>query len=184
MNTTLLLLLALAIDPEFTSDSQLKKPAKYREWIYLSSGLGMTYADASAAPNSNPNFDNVFVEPSAYRKFLDTGHWPDKTMFALEIRQSVSKGSINNGGHYQGGVASVEVAVKDTARFSGQWGYFGFGGSATTAKQFGESAGCNACHSKNGAVENTFVQFYPTLLEVARAKGTLKPSYSAGETGH
>ena len=35
-------------------------------------------------------------------------------------------------------------------------------------------AGCNACHNKSGAVENTFVQFYPTLLEVAQAKGTLK----------
>ena len=78
----------------------------------------------------------------------------------------------------------MEVALKDTARFSDQWGYFGFNGSATTAKQFGESAGCNACHSKNGAVENTFVQFYPTLLDIARAKGTLKPSYSASETAH
>jgi hypothetical protein len=41
----------------------------------------------------------------------------------------------------------------------------------------GASAGCNACHSKNAAVEHTFVQFYPTLLEIAKAKGTLNPSY-------
>ena len=184
MNTAILMLLALALDPEFISDGQLKKPANYREWIYLSSGLGMTYGTPSATPPANPNFDNVFVEPTAYRKFLETGRWPDKTMFVLEIRQSVTKGSINNGGHYQGGIASVEVAVKDTAKFSDQWGYFGFNGSATTAKQFGESAGCNACHSKNGAVENTFVQFYPTLLDIARAKGTLKPSYSSSETAH
>jgi hypothetical protein len=26
-------------------------------------------------------------------------------------------------------------------------------------------------------VERTFVQFYPTLLEVARQKGTLKPGF-------
>jgi hypothetical protein len=26
-------------------------------------------------------------------------------------------------------------------------------------------------------VENTFVQFYPTLLEVAKAKGTLNPAF-------
>jgi len=184
MNTALLLLLALAIDPDFTADGQLKKPANYREWVYLSSGLGMTYGDASAPPPANPNFDNVFVEPSAYRKFVETGHWPDKTVLVLEVRRSEGKGSINNGGHYQGGVASVEVAVKDTTRFTDQWGYFGFNGSATTAKQFGESAGCNACHSKNAAVENTFVQFYPTLLEIARAKKTLRPSYTATESGH
>jgi uncharacterized protein HemY len=34
-----------------------------------------------------------------------------------------------------------------------------------------------ACHSANGAVENTFTQFYPTALEVARANGTLKASF-------
>jgi len=26
-------------------------------------------------------------------------------------------------------------------------------------------------------VEHTFVQFYPTLLEIAKVKGTLNPSY-------
>ena len=41
-------------DPRYTSDGQLMRPEKYREWIYLSSGLGMTYgapiaeADAKA----------------------------------------------------------------------------------------------------------------------------------------
>ena len=39
------------------------------------------------------------------------------------------------------------------------------------------TATCYACHSTNGAVENTFVQFYPTLLEVATRKGTLRESY-------
>jgi hypothetical protein len=38
-------------------------------------------------------------------------------------------------------------------------------------------ASCVECHTKSTAVERTFVQFYPTLLEVARAKGTLKPGF-------
>jgi hypothetical protein len=33
------------------------------------------------------------------------------------------------------------------------------------------------CHTQHTAVERTFVQFYPTLLEVARRKGTLKPAF-------
>ena len=123
-----LALTALAADPEFTSDGQLVRPKNYREWIYLSSGLGMTYGTPAATPPANPNFDNVFVEPSAYRQFLETGKWPEKAMFALEIRRSESKGSINNGGHYQGGVGALEVSVKDTARFADGWGYFGFNG--------------------------------------------------------
>jgi hypothetical protein len=51
-------------DPRFTADGQLMRPDNYREWIYLSSGLGMTYGpiDSAAAPSSE-RFDNVFVTP-------------------------------------------------------------------------------------------------------------------------
>ncbi|MEO7653924.1 MAG: cytochrome P460, partial [Bryobacteraceae bacterium] len=48
-------------EPRFTSDGQLMRPDDYREWIFLSSGLGMTYGKAQAAPNAAPRFDNVFV---------------------------------------------------------------------------------------------------------------------------
>ena len=174
--------LALAAEPEFTKDGELVRPQNYREWIYLSSGLGMTYGAPAAKANPNPMFDNVFVEPSAYRQFVATGKWPDKTMFALEIRRASSIGSINKGGQFQTDAAAVEIAVKDVGRFKDQWGYFGFNGPATTAKAFPESAGCNSCHGQNAAVEHTFVQFYPTLLPIARAKGTLKPSYLKAET--
>ena len=34
--------------------------------------------------------------------------------------------------------------------------------------------GCYACHDAHAAVEHTFVQFYPTLIPVAKAKGTFK----------
>src|SRR5947199_5519525 len=103
--------------PAFTSDGQLMFPADYREWVYLSSGIGMTYGPAAQADPANPRFDNVFVKPSAYRAFVETGKWPDKTVLILEIRQSVGKGSINKGGHYQSDVAAVEAAVKDESRF-------------------------------------------------------------------
>ncbi len=43
---------------------------------------------------------------------------------------------------------------------------------------------CYACHRDNGAVDNTFVQFYPTLLDVARKMGTLKPSFTGAAAGH
>ena len=41
------------------------------------------------------------------------------------------------------------------------------------------SATCYSCHPANGAVDNTFVQFYPTLLAIAKEKGTLNPAYLA-----
>ena len=42
-------------------------------------------------------------------------------------------------------------------------------------------APCVECHTKNTAVERTFVQFYPTLLEVARSKGTLNAKVAHAE---
>ncbi len=160
--------------PRFTSDGELMRPANYREWIFLSSGLGMTYGFVERAANAAPRFDNVFVTPEAYKAFLETGTWPDKTMFALEIRSSASKGSINKDGHYQEDTVGLEIEVKDQSRFPDQWAFFDFRGTGKSAKVIPKSASCYACHSTNGAVDNTFVQFYPTLLPIAKAKGTLK----------
>jgi hypothetical protein len=162
--------------PQFTPDGQLMLPNNYREWIHLSSGLGMTYGPAARADQGNPMFDNVFVNPAAYRAFLEEGRWPDHTMFILEVRRSIEKGSINNGGHYQGAITALEAAVKDEARFPQKWAYLGFGRS-NKATPLPANSACNSCHSQNAAVENTFVQFYPTLLEVATHKGTLNPAY-------
>lgn len=171
---------ATAQAPQFTKDNQLLLPANYREWIFLSSGLGMTYGPAAAA-NRTPRFDNVFVMPAAYRSFMATGKWPAGAMFALEVREAESKGSINNGGHFQSGLVAVEVEVKDESRFPGKWGFFAFPQGAASAKQIPANASCYSCHSEKGAVDNTFVQFYPTLLEVARAKKTFTPAYLTSE---
>jgi hypothetical protein len=168
---------ALAADPEFTASGELVRPQNYREWIFLSSGVGMTYS-RPIAPGSDPLFDNVFVEPSAYRKFMETGAWPEKTIFVLEQRSSKTEGCLNNDGcRYQTGIATMAAEVKDSTRFKSGWAFFGFGANVKSAVALGPSANCYTCHPQNGAVEQTFVQFYPTLLEVARAKGTLKASY-------
>ncbi len=152
------------------SRAQMKLPADYREWIFLSSGLGMTYAPVTGATAEHPPFQNVFVSRPAYDNFLRTGQWADKTTFILEIRTSQTNGSINQGGHFQTGIAAVEAEVKE----NGQWNFYAFGKDGTTAKPLPRTERCYACHAQNGAVDNTFVQFYPTLLPIARAKGTFK----------
>ena len=162
----------LAADgPQFTSDGQLMLPKNYREWVFVTAGIGMTYGSPESAQAQEPRFDNVFVSPAAYRSFLETGTWPDKTMFVLEIRTAQSKASINKGGRFQSDVTAIEVEVKN----GGKWEFYGFGTGSPTAKQIPATATCYSCHAQHGAVDNTFVQFYPTLLSVARAKGTLKP---------
>jgi hypothetical protein len=158
------------------SGGQLLKPENYREWIYLSSGFDMSYK-AVANPEHHM-FDNVFVEPAAYKGFLRTGTWPDKTMLVLEARAAEGNGSINQHGNYQGiDVMGLEVHVKDTARFAGGWAFFSFNENAKQASMIPVREDCYACHSTHGAVDSTFVQFYPTLLPVAQARGTLSPNY-------
>ncbi len=176
------LVAAAADQPVFNSKGELAFPADYREWVYLSSGLGMTYGPAAgAAGAASPLFDNVFVNRSGYEQFKETGKWPDGTMFVLEIRYSTSHGSILKGGTFQTDAAALEVEVKDSKRFANGWGFFDFGGGlsprAASAPLLGPKASCYSCHDTNGAVENTFTQFYPVALAIARAKGTVKPSY-------
>jgi hypothetical protein len=172
---TLLTLLLLFAGPQYTSDAQLKFPTDYREWVFLSSGSGMTYGPL--ARQGPPQFDNVFVNPESYRAFLRTGHWPDKTTFILEVRASESHGSINNGGHFQTDITGIEAEVKDGPN----WTFYGFpltaGTPAATGKPIPRTASCYECHGKNTAVENTFVQFYPQLYEIAERKGTLNPGF-------
>ena len=185
MNTTIGIVLALstgavllAQQPEYTSDGQLVRPANYREWIYLSSGLGMTYSNG---PSDSSFFDNVFVSPDAYHAFQATGKWPDKTMLVLEVRAAGSHSSINKAGHFQSDLAGLQVELKDEKRFPEKWAFFGFGGPpgspAATGRKIPAGSACQSCHGPNRAVDNTFVQFYPTLLPVAEAKHTLRASY-------
>jgi hypothetical protein len=160
--------------PQYTADGRLIFPKDYRQWVFLSSGLGMTYGPAGNTDGAgNPRFDNVFVNPAAYKSFLETGTWPDKTVFILEVRRSDSKVSINSGGRVQGALVAVEAGVKDVARFPGGWAFFDFS-DTFQAKAIPATANCYSCHREHGAVDNTFVQFYPTLYEVAKKKGTLK----------
>jgi hypothetical protein len=79
---------ATASDHPQYAKGKLVRPEGYREWVYLSSGLGMSY---SASANENPLFTNVFVPQWAYREFLASGKWPEKTMFVLEERASETK---------------------------------------------------------------------------------------------
>jgi hypothetical protein len=168
--------------PAYSAKGDLVRPADYREWVYLTSGLGMTYGPAAEASSARqPNFDNVFVNRASYRQFMTSGTWPEKTIFVLEIRSAEDHVSINNGGRTQGAVVAIEAAVKDSVRFPDTtWKYFNFGGAprlTESAPPLPTTASCYTCHRENTAVEQTFVQFYPTLFDVARRMGTVKATY-------
>jgi hypothetical protein len=173
---------ASAAAPAYTASGEMLPPTNYREWIYLTSGIDMSYAPKAAEMEDHSMFDNVFVNPEAYRSFLETGTWPDKTIMVLEAREARSKGSINQHGHYQGvGVMDMEVHVKDGSRFPGKWAFFSFDSAAGNGTLIPQGASCYTCHAAHGAVDSTFVQFYPTLLPIAQKKGTLSEAFLKDE---
>jgi Cytochrome P460 len=161
-------------DPQFTSDGKLVRPPDYRRWIFASSGFGMSYSQRA---DGMQMFTNVFVKPAAYDYFLANGKWPDKTVFVLEIYGSTSQGSINKHGSYQNNLMGLDIEVKDQARFADKWAYFNFNGDEKSASAISPSQNeCWKCHEQNAAVEHSFVQFYPEMLKVAKAKNTIKPT--------
>jgi hypothetical protein len=122
-------------------------------------------------------FDNVFVTPASYRSFLQTGKWPDRTVFVLEARGAQSGVSINQRGLTQSPeVMGYEVHVKDS-HLPGGFGFFEFDDKHEPSKIVERSASCYSCHEMHGAVDTTFVQFYPTLMGVARMKGTVSAEF-------
>ena len=167
--------------PQFNARGELARPADYREWVFLTSGLGMTYGPNAPGAGRPAPFSNVFVNPTAYRTFMQTGQWPNDTMFVLEIRRAVENASINNGGRTQGDVVVIEASVKSSSRFpNGGWAYFDFGPTAEQRAAVApqpRAADCYACHSTHGAVEWTFTQFYPEQFAVAERLGTVRKDY-------
>jgi hypothetical protein len=166
--TAALLFIGMSFAQKYTPDGKLQLPADYREWIYLSAGIGMDY---SKEPSAHPQIDNVFVNPEAYRAFLKTGSWPDKTVFVKENRMS-GDDPLSKGGKFQQDVESRELHVKDASH--GGWVFYVFG-KDQTAKPFDKQQICVDCHTKNGATETTFVQYYPTLIDAAKQHGTYHP---------
>ena len=155
--------------PQYDGKGQLQRPTDYRDWQFLSAGFGMNY---SPQPGSHDMFTNVFVQRWAYQEFLNSGKWPEQTMFVIDEREEQSVGSINKHGHFQTNLAGLAVEVKDSTHNPDKWSYYGFSTDGKTAEAMPKGNGCYSCQDEHAAVEHTFVQFYPTLKPVAKKFGT------------
>jgi hypothetical protein len=154
--------------PQYDGKGQLLRPNDYREWMFLSAGFGMNY---SPAPGSHEMFTNVFVPRWAYQEFMNSGKWPEQTMFVIDEREAQSKGSINKTGHFQTDLMGLAVEVKDSSRFPEKWAYFAYDADSKTSEAMPKGNSCWSCHDAHAAVEHSFVQFYPTLKPVAKKFG-------------
>lgn len=172
LTATLVTLAALnsaepAAAPRYNNAGELLSPEGYREWIFVGANLGMSYSDE---PRRSQSYHNVYVQPESYRQYRDTGTFPEKTMFVMEVLSAGTKESINRQGSFSDKSLGFEVAVKDSSRAPKEkWSYYNFigrdGKSLPSAKAF-PAASCWACHHTSGAVDNVFVQFYPVLRDL------------------
>ena len=150
-------------------------PADYRQWVFLTSSLDLNY-NTAAAPDHHM-LDNVFVDPKAYDAFLKTGTWPVGTVMVKENRIAQSAGTLSKAGQFQTDVMNLEIHIKDGTRFAGKWSFFVSADGKAAGRLMPQSASCYSCHQDHGAVDTTFVQFYPTLMPIAKDKGTLSARY-------
>ncbi len=157
-------------EPRYVNGNHLVRPEGYRHWMFVGANSGMGYREGK--PNPNPTFHNIFIQPEAYRRFAETGKFPDKTILVMEVVSIGTNASINRHGQFQDKLIGIEVALKDSTRFAEQWAYFDFIGTGTKplteAKAFPKDA-CWKCHNEHAASDNVFTQFYPVLREVAKA---------------
>jgi cytochrome c553 len=184
--TAVLLILALAITilaaqqadqkvmPAFEGKTTLLRPVNYREWVFVGSSIGLSYAANPPAQTQAPSggmgqmYHNVYITPNAYREFARTGKFPEGTMLAMEMASADTKREPGLQGSFEKDFVGLEVSVKDSSRFEGSWAYFNFSnGMGASYKDksepFPASAGCVSCHKQKAETDNVFTQFYPVL---------------------
>ncbi|HVY63723.1 MAG TPA: hypothetical protein VHH11_02790 [Gammaproteobacteria bacterium] len=100
--------------------------------------------------------------------------WPDRTILIAERRASATNLSIDKTGFAQTGpvLGSPELEIKDASK--GGWLFYEVAQGEGTAMSLPKSKACYSCHAEHAAVDSTFVQFYPTLVDAAKRNGTYR----------
>jgi len=159
--------------PVFEGKNTLLRPVNYREWVFVGSSRGLSYAANPDAGPMGEMYHNVYIKPEAYREFAKTGQFPEGTMLAMELVSSDTKKEPGLQGSYEKDFLGLEVSVKDSRRFEDGWAYFNFSNGRGSsykdkAEPFPASAGCVSCHKQNAQTDNVFTQFYPVLRAVKK----------------
>lgn len=157
-------------------DGELQRPTGYREWVYV--GTPVTPNDMNKGKAAFPEHHNVYIDPTSWAHWKETGEFRDGTIIIKELVSVGSKAAVSGSGYFQGEFIGLEATIKSKADFPdepGNWAYFSFSGPkhktlTDTATAF-PAASCNACHAAAAADDFVFTQYYPVLTA---GKGTGK----------
>ena len=164
-------------DAQFTEDGQLIRPDNWREWIYV--GMPVTPNALNGGQAVLPETQTVYIDPTSWKHWRETGTFRDGTMFAVELTLLMTDGAHEDGsteqltgrGFFQDDFSGLQFAIKDSERFAdepGNWAYFSTAIGARESDYPGTMAAlpteaCNSCHEANGAQDWVFTQLYPVL---------------------
>lgn len=182
------------VKPAYAEDGNLILPDAYRTWVFVGASIGLSYFGDK--PARDPGlFHHVYIQPQAYKHYVDTGKFPEKTMLVMENYSAATKKAqpvkdenplATLHGHFEHERVGLEVALKDSEHFEDRWAYFNFTAGASlkkTAKAFPKAV-CWNCHNDHALDDNVFVQFYPVLLEeYEKRSGTTVHKGKASKNG-
>lgn len=166
-------------EPLYDQEGRLLQPVGYEKWVVVGTSIGLGYSDGDKNDPRNPGtFHNVYLQPEAFDHFVQTGEFPEQTVFIVtnnKSRPANTKGSVSRKGFVASATSGLEVAVKDTKRFSDGWAYFMFHDAPEKAKpetvhaeRAFDRKDCFDCHAEHGADDNVFTQYYSVLTEARR----------------
>jgi hypothetical protein len=160
----------------FTSDGKLQLPTGYRRWVFV--GAPLTPNGLNNGMANFPEYHHVYVEAQNVDAYLQTGSFPEGTVFVKELTRLLdptfpdgSRTEPSGRGFFNGVYNCMDVTVKDSKRFSktNGWGFFTFGHHPEPCDRTAEEkpvAECAGCHIANVAkTDMTWIQFYPMLLK-------------------
>jgi hypothetical protein len=169
--------------PEYNEKGELLAPRGFRAWVFAGADNSPEYRDGlpESARRERPrherakpgSFHNIYINPEAYRSFLETGKFPDPTILVMEVFRAEHEDAkgVLQGGEFEGKRTGFEVAVKDRNRPGGgvPWAYYAFDldekAKPSRPARAKPDASCYQCHLKHASVDNVWVQFYPALRD-------------------
>lgn len=142
------------------SSNELLLPANYRSWVELS-------PNAPGVPSHQHKHvaGKLFVEPTAFEHFSQTGQWPNKTVIVLELRAGKAAKSARG---RSCDVVGLEAAVKDDSQFPDAWTYYGIVYDQPKKAQRAKLPA--VIGSKEEPLDMMLAMAYPTLRAVINGK--------------
>lgn len=149
---------------KFTSDGRLVRPQGLENWVFVGSSLGMGYNEARFNPSAPGLFQVVQMEPTAFRYFMENGHFAPGSMMLLSFYGADTRVSNNKTGYVQSDLKGQEIHLIDPARKADSGHvFYDFGLNSNEGKPQPPGNECVRCHVTHGAFEGAFIQFYPLM---------------------